>query len=206
MEVALTLIGQFRFLGEFGVCPLKQIGFFHLVRADIGLSGLEDGHTDGIDVVDVIEDFQGTQGIEHHLRICHCGNLHAFAVLVIADVHHTVSDNDTVGSAKAVLNPTGEVHPLFNHNHRVSAGLFCRFQEFYHIGGISGGAFFHLLVVPGEIFDWVFCGHPQSLFQTELAEGVGIGALGSIVTAFILVVLAEPSGRRTVEPPFRRGC
>ena len=202
----MTLIGQFRFLGEFCVCPLKQIGFFHFVHADIGLAGLEDGHADGIDVVDVIEDFQGTQGIQHHLGICHGADLDALAMFVIADVHHTVSDNDAVGSAKAVLNPTGEVHPLFNHDHRISAGLLCRFQEFHHIGGISSSAFLHFLVVPGEIFDGVFRGHPQSLLQTELAEGVGIGALGGIVTAFILVVLAEPSGRRTVEPPFGRGC
>ena len=127
-------------------------------------------------------------------------------MFVIADVHYTVSDYDAVGSSESVLNPTGEVYPLFNHDHRIGAGLLCGFQEFHHIGGISGSAFFHLLVVPGEIFDGIFCRHPQGLLQTELAEGVGIGALGGIIAAFVLVVLAEPGRGRTVEPPFRRGC
>ena len=135
------------------------------------------------------------------MRVAFGADFHALAVFVVHNVEDTIGNEDAVGSPKAVLNPAGEVHPLFNHDHRVGAGLLCGLQELHHIGGISGGAFFHLLVVPGQVLDGVFRRNAQSLFQSVLAKGVGIRALSSVITAFVLVGFAEPCGGRAVEPP-----
>ena len=64
-------------------------------------------------------------------------------MLIVDDIQNTVCDNDAVGSSKTALNPTGEIHPLLDHNHGVSKGLLCSFKKLGHIGGISGGAIFH---------------------------------------------------------------
>ena len=119
-------------------------------------------------------------------------------MFVIANIHDAVCDYDAVCSAEPFLDPTGEVDPLFNHDHRVGAGLLCGLQEFHHIGGVPGGTFFHLLVVPGQILDGVFRRNAQSLFQPVLAKGVGIGTLSSVVTAFVLIGFAQPCRGRAV--------
>ena len=165
----MTFVGKLCFLSKFGICPLKQIGFIHLVHADIGLSRLKNRHADGIDIVNAVENLQGTQSIQHHLRIPLCADLNTRAMLVIADVHHTVSDNDAVGSPETVLNPTGEIHPLFDQDYGVGASLLCGFEKFRHIGGISGGAVFHFFVVPGKIFDGVLSRNAKRLLESKLA-------------------------------------
>lgn len=43
-----------------------------------------------------------------------------------------------VGSSEPVLHPAGEVHPLLDHDHRIGAGLLCRFQQFHHMKVITG--------------------------------------------------------------------
>ena len=175
-------------------------------HADIGLSGLKDGHADGVNVVDTIEDFQGTECIEHHLRIGFGGNLHALAVLIVHNVHHTVCNDNAVGSTKPFLDPTGKVHPLFNQDYGVGTGLLCGFQKFQHIGGIPGGAIFHLFAVPGESFDWAFSLNTKCLLEPKLAECMCICTFGCIVAALVFVGFAQPCGGRAVEPSFRGRC
>ena len=102
----------------------------------------------GDDVVDAVKDLQSAQGIQHHLRIIHGADLHAFAVLIVHDVQLTVCNDDAVSGAEAVLYPAGEIHSLLDQDDRVGAGLFCSLQKLRYIGGIPGGAVLHLLVVP----------------------------------------------------------
>ena len=189
-EVALTLVCQPCLFGQFSVCPGEQSVLGHLEDADVGLPGLIDGHADGVNVVDAIEDFQGTQGVEHHLGIVVCADFNPGTVFQIHYVQQTFCDADTVAGAESSGDPTGEVHPLLDHDHRVGASLFGGFQKLYHIGCIPLGAIFHLSVVPGEIFDRVFRGNSQCLLEPGFSQRMSIGTFGGIVTAFVLVGFA----------------
>ena len=163
-----------------------------------------DSHRDRVNVVEGIEDFQSTKGIQHHLRIVVCGDLHAFAVFVVHDVEGAVSDEDTVPGAETALDIFGIVEPLLNQHDRVGRDLLRFGEKFKHIGGITAGAFLHLLVVPGEVFGGVFGRNAQSCFELVFAQTVSIRSLGGKIAAFILIILAEPCGRRTIQPPVRR--
>ena len=163
MKIAAALVCQLCLIGQVILRPFEQTVLFHDADTDIGFPGLVDGHADGINVVNAVKDLQRTQGIQHHLRIIHGADLHAFAVLIVHDVQFTVSDDNAVGGAEAVLYPAGEIHSLLDQDDRVGAGLLCGLQKLCHIGGIDGGAVLHLLVVPGEVFDWIVCRNPQSL-------------------------------------------
>ena len=204
VKIAAALVCQFRLIDQVVLCPFEKLVLFHDADADIGFPGLVDGHADGINVVDAVKDLQSAQGIQHHLRIIHSTDLHAFTVLIVHDVQYAVRDNDAVGGAEAVLYPAGEIHSLLDQDDRVGAGLLCGLQKLRYIGGIPGGAVLHLLVVPGEIFDGIVRRNPQSLLQPELTECVGVRPFGGVVAALVLVGLAQSCGWRTVEPPFGR--
>ena len=204
MEIAAALVCQFRLIGQVVLRPFEKLVLFHDADADIGFPGLVDGHADGVDVVDAVKDLQSAQGIQHHLRIIHSADLHAFAVLIVHDVQLTVSDDDAVCGAEAVLYPAGEIHSLLDQDDRVGAGLLCGLQKLRYIGGIPGGAVLHLLVVPGEVFDGIVRRNTQSLLQPELTERVGVRPFGGVVAALVLVGFAQPCGGRAVEPPFGR--
>ena len=90
--------------------------------------------------------------------------------------------------------------PLLDENDGVSTGLLCGFHLLQYIGHIPGSTILHLLVVPRKVFDWVFSRESERQLQAVFAERVGITTLGSVVTAFVLVVLAQPRRRRAVEP------
>ena len=65
--------------------------------ADILPSWLVNGHADLIDVIDVIKEFQRTEGVALHLRIFFSGNKNAEAVFEINDPERAVRDDDAVG-------------------------------------------------------------------------------------------------------------
>ena len=204
MKIATALVCQLCLIGQVILRPFEKLVLFHDADADIGFPGLVDGHADGIDVVDAVKDLQSAQGIQHHLRIIHGADLHAFAVLIVHDVHLTVSDDDAVGGAEAVPHPAGEIHSLLDQDDRVGAGLLCGLQKLRYIGGIPGGAVLHLLVVPGEVFDGIVRRNTQNLLQPELTERVGVRPFGGVVAALVLIGFAQPCGGRTVEPAFGR--
>jgi len=87
-----------------------------------------------------------------------CRDLHSLAVLVVHDVEGAVGDEDTVPGAEAALDIFGIIEPLFNQHDGVGRDLLRFGEKFKNIGGITAGAFLHLLVVPGEVFGEVFGG------------------------------------------------
>lgn len=133
-------------------------------------------------------------------------DFNTLTVLVVHNVEDSVSNNDAVGSAKAALHPAGEIHLLFDENNRIVTGLLCRFHLFEHIGRIAGGTFFHFRVVPAQIFGRVSRFHAQRLPELVFAQRVSVGAFGGVVTALIVVALAESGGRRAVKPTVSAGC
>lgn len=175
------------------------------VGADVGAAGLVDSHRDRVDVVESIEDLQSAERIQHHLRVVVCGDLHALAVLVVHDVEGAISDEDAVPSAETALDVFGIIEPLFNQHDGVGCDLLRFGEKFKHIGGITAGAFLHLLVVPGEVFGGVFRRNAQNRLELVFAQAVGVRSLGGEVAALVLIVLTEPCGWRAVQPPVGRG-
>lgn len=138
-----------------------------------------------------------------------CRDLHSLAVLVVHDVEGAVGDEDTVPGAEAALDIFGIIEPLFNQHDGVGRDLLRFGEKFKNIGGITAGAFLHLLVVPGEVFGEVFGGvfgrNAQSCLELVFAQAVGVRSLGGEVAALVLVVLTESCGRRAVQPSVGRG-
>ena len=128
--LAAALIRELRPFLEFAVSPFEQRGFIHSADADIAEPRLEDGQPDLVDIVDAVEDLQSAERIQHHLRIVLRRHLHAFAVLVIDDVHSPVGDHDAVGSAEAVLDVPGKIHSLLDEHDGIGAGLLRGCEEF----------------------------------------------------------------------------
>lgn len=118
-EVAVTGKGQFSRGLQNLVRPAVQVILGNLKRADVLASGLIDGHADGVDVVDAVEQLQSTEPVTFHLRIFHCGDKYPKPVFVINHVHSAVRDKDGVGSAEALFHPAREVHPLLDEHDRV---------------------------------------------------------------------------------------
>ena len=161
-EVAVTGEGQLgRRLQDF-VRPAVEVVFGEREGADVLPSGLVDRHGHRVDVVDVIEQLQSAKAIAFHLGVILRRDQDAKTVLVIDHVHSAVRDQDGVGSAEALFDPAGEVHPLLNQDDRVSAGFLGSLYQFKDVGGIAGGAVVHLLIEPGEVLGGVFGLHPSA--------------------------------------------
>lgn len=137
------------------------------------------------------------------MRVFGCIDQNAEAVLIVNDLQCTVCDDDAVGGAEAGLYPAGEVHPLLDENNGISAGLLRRLHLFEYIGGVTIGTVRHFLVEPRQVLGRVSSLHAQRPAELVLTERVGVGALGGIVTAFVVVALAEPSRRRAMQPAVR---
>ena len=205
-EVAITGESQLSGRLQDFIGPSVQGFLFQLKGADVLAARLVDGHADVVDVVDVIEQLQRTEGVALHLGIVLRRDQNTKAVLVIDDAECTVSDDDAVGGSEALFYPVGEVHTLFDKDDRVGAGLLGGFHLFHDEGCIAVGAVLHLGVVPSEVFGRVFDCHAQRLAELVLAKAVRVGSFGSVVATFILIGLTQSCGRRAMEPTFRRRC
>ena len=199
-KLAAALIRKSGLLGKLSACPFEQSVLHHAADADVADPRLEDGHPYLFDIVDTVEDLQSTERIQHHLRIAFGGDLHTLAMLVIDDVHRAVRDDDTVGGSEPVLHEAGEVHPLFHKNHRVDTGFLCLLKQLQNIGSVVLGTFLHLTVVPAEMFRRIDCRHSEQLSELELAKAVCVGSFLGVLAALVRDALAEPHGRRTVQP------
>lgn len=91
-----------------------------------------------------VKPFQCVQGIQHHLRVTLCGNLHALFMLVIDDIQRPVCDNDAVAGAETLLHIPGEIEPLLNQHHRVFTGFLFLLHKGNDILRIAAGAFLFL--------------------------------------------------------------
>lgn len=171
--------------------------------ADVGASGLVDGHADCVDVVDAVEQLQRTEGVQFHLRVVVSLDQNASAVLVVHDVQRPVCNDDAVAGAKALFDILGVVEPLFDQDHRVSAGLLGLLDQLHYEGHIPVGTFLHFGVVPSEVFGRVFCFHTECLPELVLTEGVGVGTLGCEIAAFVVVAFTEPC---SLPGQLRRAC
>jgi len=147
-----------------------------------------------------------SQGIQHHLRVPLCGNLHALAVLVVDDIQRPVCDDDAVTCAEALFHIPGKVQPLLDQHHRVFADFLGLLHQREDILRIPAGAFLHLLIVKGKLLCRVFGFHPKGQLQLVFAQAVGIGALLRVFAARILIIFTEPRRRRAGKPPVAGGC
>ena len=102
-------------------------------------------------VVDSVKGLQGTKRIAHHLAVAFSLNKNSKTMLVVDDLQNLVGNDDAVAGSKAILYPAGEVEPLFDEHHRVSAVLLCRLELFQYIGTILLGAVLHLSAVIANV-------------------------------------------------------
>ena len=98
-----------------------------------------------------------------------------------------IRDDNAVGCSEAFLYPAGEVHTLFDQDHRIGAALFSFGHLFHNVGGVSVSAVDHFLVKPCEAFRRVLSLSAECPEQLVLAKGVGVSAFRSVVASFILV-------------------
>ena len=85
--------------GQNLIGPLVEFVPWNGEGADVGASGLVDGHADGVDVVDVVEQLQRTEGVQLHLRVVVGFDQNASAVL--ASVPAGTPTDDWEAFAKA---------------------------------------------------------------------------------------------------------
>ena len=184
--------------GQNLIGPLVEFFLRNGEGADVGASGLVDGHADGVDVVDAVEQLQRTEGIQLHLWVVVGFDQNASAVLVVHDVQRPVCDDDAVTGAEALLDVLGVVEPLFDQDHRVRAGFLGLLDQLHYEGHIPVGAFLHFGVVPSEVFGRVFCFHTECRPELELTVSVGVGTFGCEIAAFVVVAFTESCRRWAV--------
>ena len=206
MVFTLSVKGKLCSRGQNLIGPLVEFVLWNGEGADVRASGLVDGHADGVDVVDAVEQLQRTEGVQLHLRVVVGFDQNASAVLVVHDVQRPVCNDDAVAGAEALLDVLGVVEPLFDQDHRVRAGLLGLLDQLHYEGHIPVGTFLHFGVVPSKVFGRVLCFHTESRPELELTESVGVGTFGCEIAAFVVVAFTEPCRRWAVEPPVRRRC
>ena len=203
---AVSVEGKLCGRGQNPIGPLVEFLLRNGESADVGASGLVDGHADGVDVVDAVEQLQRTESVQLHLRVVVSLDQNASAVLVVHDVQRPVCNDDAVAGAEALLDVLGVVEPLFDQDHRVRAGLLGLLDQLHYKGHIPVGTFLHFGIVPSKVFGRVPCFHTESRPELELTESVGVGTFGCEIAAFVVVAFTEPCRRWAVEPPVRRRC
>ena len=186
-EVSVT--GKSQFCSGFQnlIGPAVEVVFGHLKGGYILASRLVDGHGHRIDVVDTVEQFQGAQGVTHHLGVVIRLHQNTKPMLIVDDMECSVGDNDGVRGTEALFHPSGEIHPLLNEDYRVRAGFLGSFRQFQDIGSVSVGAVFHFFVIPSQMLGRIDCLHAQRLAELVLTEAVSIGPFSGIIRAFVLV-------------------
>ena len=128
-EVSVTGKGKFCSRLQDFIGPAEKVILGHLEGGYILASWLIHGHCHGIDVVNGIEQFQGTEGVAHHLRIVICLHQNTKAMFVIHHMERSVGDDNGIRSAEALFYPAGEIYTLFDEDHRVSADFLGGFYQ-----------------------------------------------------------------------------
>ena len=129
-EVSVTGKGKLCGRLQDFIGPAVKVVLGHLEGGYVLASRLIHGHCHGIDVVNDVEQLQGTECVAHHLRIVICFHQNTEAMFVIHHMERSVGDDNGIRSAEALFYPAGEIHTLFDEDHRVSAGFFGCFHQF----------------------------------------------------------------------------
>ena len=95
-EVTVTGKGKFCSRLQDFIGPAVNVVLGHLEGGYILASRLIHGHCHGIDVVNGVEQLQGTECVAHHLGIVICFHQNAKAMLIIHHVERSVRDDDGV--------------------------------------------------------------------------------------------------------------
>lgn len=91
-----AVVSQDGFRLQFIFCPLLQLRGRDGPCTDVLTSRLKDAHGYFLDVINGIVEFQGTERIQHHLRIIHCIHQNTESVFEVDDVEGIVRNDDAV--------------------------------------------------------------------------------------------------------------
>lgn len=152
--------GRFQYI----LSPFKKILFADGAGRYVFSSWLEDCQFDSADIIQVIECFQSTKRIAHHLTVTFGFHKDSKTMLVINNVENFVSNNDTVTGSESVFNPAREVESLFNEYHWITTEFLGTFELLQNIISVFFRTVLHLNTVIGKVLGWIFYITSQCLF------------------------------------------
>ena len=109
-------------------------------------------------------------------------------MLIINNLKYIISNNHTVTGAKAILNPSGEIKPLFYQNLRIRAVLLCFLNLFHYETAVAFSAVLHLLVIIGKILCRISYILSQFLLNQIGAQFMAVRTLLCIRTRPVLLL------------------
>lgn len=124
--------------------------------ADAGEAGLEDRHSDRLNVVQRLELSERAQTVELHLRVVLRLDTVALAILIVDHVQNRLGDNQAVAGAKASGHVLGKVQAALQDYHGIGADLFGLGQpldDVCHPKKLTGfrALYFHYLYLLGKL-------------------------------------------------------
>ena len=205
LKLALTLVGQPGDRCQNLIRPFQQVGLRQLERIDVFPPGLVDRKPDPLDIKQVSECIQRSERVTFQLTVpgsilARRADQASDPVLEIRDVQQVVRHNQGIRRAEPVLYPFGEIHGLFNADHRIGAQGFGFFHLTQYEGSVAFGGFPHLCVIPCQVFGRILHISAQPFLKQVLAELVRVRSLLRVGTSLVFFLCAQLRGWRAVEP------
>ena len=125
-ELAPTRRSQLGLRLHLGLSPCEEVGDAGFPSVNVAPPGLVDRHRNIGDVIQVPESVDGSERVQHELRVV-CGlDEDALPVLEIDDLQLGFGDDHAVAGTETARHDVGEVEVLLDQHLRITTGLPCQ--------------------------------------------------------------------------------
>src|SRR5690606_11198843 len=171
--------------------PSQQFIEGQFLSADMVQPGLDDCHSNCLEIVEGAEFVISAQGVQSQLWVPFRIDLHAFAVLQIYNLQHVVADDHCVSCAEPLRDPRRKIQALLD----VELG--------------AGNPFFQYhLDVSADMLKHFICSISRLIYlvqQNPLSQLMGFCPLFCVRARLIRQFRFQPSARRAVQPAVSAG-